>query len=155
MRHLRWLVPLFVLALLGWFVYDSWRVSGRAEDKPVMTLKPESIRIEIVNASGVAGAGVSVRDSLAAWGFDVYAERKDRQIVPRTRIVDRRDQNMRYARELQRFLTVPAKRRGLFRVAPRAQPEISCEVDSLLGLEVKIVLGEDYRRFFRVEPRPF
>ena len=155
MRALKWLIPLVVLGLVAYFVYFCCRTGITFEEKPKMTMDPASIRVEVVNASDVAGAGPAVRDYLRKNGFDVYGERKDQQILPRTRIIDRLDHQMSYARDIQKFLTVPARKLGPVSISRRLQPEIGSEVDSLLYLEAKILLGEDYRKFFPIAPRPF
>jgi hypothetical protein len=155
MRFLKWLIPLLMLGFIGYAVLKSWPNWIVSEARPKPTLNWRDVRIKVINASGVLSAGRDVADSLTRAGFDVYGDSNNYEIRPRTRIVDRRDPGMKYAREIRNAVLVPARKLGPFTIHPRVQPEIGCEIDSLLLLECAVVLGSNYRTFFPVSPRPF
>jgi hypothetical protein len=155
MRALKWLIPILAVAFIAYAIGTSYPNWITTEPKPVMILSPEMVRLQVLNASGVIGAGKSVRDYLALSGFDIYEDRNNDEILPHTRIIDRLDPQMGYAREIQKFLTVPGRRLGPVTIRRRGQPEIGSKVDSLLYLEATVLLGTDYATFFPVNPRPF
>lgn len=155
MRFLKWLIPLLILGFIGYAVQKSWPNWVVSEVRPKPTLNWGDVRIKVLNASGVLSAGRDVADSLSRAGFDVYGDSNYYEIIPRTRIIDRRDPQMKYAREIQNAVFVPARKLGPLTIHPRVQPEIGCEIDSLLYLECTVVLGSNYRTFFPVNARPF
>jgi hypothetical protein len=155
MRILKWLLPVLAIVFVIYAVSTSYRNWITTEAKPQPAMARASIRLQILNASGAPGAGRDVHEYLSRNGFDVYGDKNNDEILPRTRVVDRRDPQMSYAREVREFLTVPGRRLGPFRVANRIQPEVGCKVDSLLYVEVTVLLGADYRTFFSIRPRLF
>jgi hypothetical protein len=109
-------------------------------------------RMEVVNACGMPRVGRAVADELQMRGFDVYAVRADRQRSARTTVVDLRDPTGGNARAVARALSVQRRWRRL-PLGSRAVPETRVALDSARYLEVRLVVGEDYRRFFaRVVP---
>jgi hypothetical protein len=106
-----------------------------------------SPRMEVVNGSGLPRVGRAVADELQMRGFDVYAVRADRQHWPRTTVVDLRDPAGTNAQVVARALSVQRRWRRL-PLGPRAVPDTRVELDSARYLEVRLVVGEDYRRFF-------
>jgi hypothetical protein len=155
MRVLKWLIPLLALGFIGYAILTSYHNWIRTEPRPKATMDWSEIRLQVLNASGVEGAGGDVHEYLTRIGFDVYDDKKDVEIRPRTRIVDRRDPDMKYARELRNAVMFPARKLGPFLIQARKQPEIGGQLDSLLYLEATVVLGSDYRTFFSVPHRPF
>jgi hypothetical protein len=155
MRFLKWLIPLLVLGFIGYAVLTSWHNWIVTESRPKPTLNWGDVRIKVLNASGVLSAGRDISEFLSRDGFDVYRDSNNYEIRPRTRMVDRRDTLMKYARELRNAVLVPARKLGPFTISARVQPEIGCEIDSLLYVECTVVLGSNYRTFFPVSPRPF
>lgn len=155
MRFLKWLIPLLVFGFIGYAVLTSWRnwIVTEARPKPAMTWG--DVRVKVINASGVLNAGRDVAEFLSRAGFDVYGDSNYYEIIPRTRIMDRRDPRARFAGELRNAVMVPARKLGPFLVQPRLEPEIGSAIDSLLYLECTVVLGINYRMFFPVSPRPF
>jgi hypothetical protein len=155
MRLLKWLIPLLGFGLLAYWIAtscDNWVVT---EARLVPSRSPSELRLSVLNASGVIGAARDVREWLTRQGFDVYDHKDNDEIVPRTQIIDRVDRQMLFARDVRGFLTVPARRLGPFVVSPRRQPEIACRLDSLLFLDVTVLLGSDFRQFCPVAARPF
>lgn len=103
--------------------------------------------MEVVNACGMPRVGRAVADELQMRGFDVYAVRGDPQHSARTTVVDLRDPTGATAEAVARALSVQRRWRRL-PLGPRAVPETRVELDSARYLEVRLVVGDDYRRFF-------
>ena len=155
MRTLRWLIPLAVLAGIAYLAVKSYPNWYRTETKPEMTVPPCSIRVQVLNASNDPNAGRDVHEYLSRKGFDVCEDKAASEILPRTRVIDRCDPQLRFARAMQSFMSLPGRRFGPFRVAAAKQPEIGVAVDSLLYLDVTVRLGDDYHVFFAEPSRPF
>ena len=159
MRTVKWLIPVLILGAIAYAVfgghYPSYRNWIVDESRPGPTMPPGDVRIKVVNASGVLSAGRDVSEYLSRAGFDLYGDSNNDEIVPRTRIIDRLDRQLKFAREVSNAVLVPARKLGPFVVQPRQTPEISCAIDSLLYLDCTVVLGTNYRMFFPVKPRPF
>jgi hypothetical protein len=107
----------------------------------------KSLRMEVVNGCGTPRVGRAVADELQMRGFDVYSVRADPQHSVRTTIVDLRDPAGGNAQAMARALSVQRRWRRL-PLGPRAVPETRVEIDSARYLEVRLVVGDDYRRFF-------
>jgi hypothetical protein len=155
MRFLKWLIPLLVFGFIGYAVLTSWRNWIVTEPRPKPAMTWGDVRVKVLNASGVPGAGRDVAEYLSRAGLDVYGDSNYYEIIPRTRIIDRRDPQMKYAREIRNAVLVPARKLGPFTVQPRLEPEIGSAIDSLLYLECTVVLGINYRTFLPVSSRPF
>lgn len=155
MRRVRWLITLLVLGFVVYAVLTSYRNWIVTERPPVALIPRNAVRVQVINASGSQGAARDVADSLSRAGFDVYDSKDYFEILPRTRVIDRRDPQMKYARELSYFMMIPAQRLGPFRIRARKTPPISSEIDSLLFLEATVVLGRDFADFLPVRRRPF
>jgi hypothetical protein len=159
MRTVKWLIPVLILGAIAYAVFGGGHPSYRnwivSEPRPKPTMAPGDLRIKVLNASGILGAGRDVSEYLSRAGFDLYGDSNNYEIVPRTRIIDRLDRQLKYAREISNAVLVPARKLGPFLVQPRQTPEIGCAIDSLLYLDCTVVLGTNYRTFFPVKPRPF
>ena len=103
--------------------------------------------MEVVNACGTPRVGRAVADELQMRGFDVYTVRAGQQRAARTTVVDLRDPAGGNAQAVARALSVQRHWRKL-PLGPRAVPETRVEIDSARYLEVRLVVGGDYRRFF-------
>jgi hypothetical protein len=121
----------------------TWRLLPEEEIVPDAKL----LRMEVVNGCGTPRVGRAVADELQMRGFDVYAVRADRKIAARTTVVDLRDATGRNAQMMARALAVQRHWRKL-PLGPKAVPETRVELDSSRYLEVRLVVGADYRRFF-------
>jgi hypothetical protein len=121
----------------------TWRFLPEADAES----NAESLRMEVVNACGTPRVGRAVADELQMRGFDVYSVRADPQHSARTTVVDLRDPTGGNAQAVARALSVQRRWRRL-PLGPRAIPETRVELDSARYLEVRLVVGEDYRRFF-------
>jgi len=112
----------------------------------------KSLRMEVVNGCGMPRVGRAVADELQMRGFDVYSVRADTEHSARTTVVDLRDPAGGNAQTVARALSVQRRWRRL-PLGPRAVPQTRVDLDSARYLEVRLVVGEDFRRFFpRVVP---
>lgn len=138
---LAWL--LLVVLVLAAGASIAWRLLPEEETIP----DAKSLRMEVVNGCGTPRVGRAVADELQMRGFDVYAVKADRERSPLTTVVDLRDPTGRNAQKMARALSVQRHWRKL-PLGPRAVPETRVELDSSRYLEVRLVVGADYRRFF-------
>ena len=136
-----WLLPVIMVLAAGASV--AWRLLPEEETVP----DAKSLRMEVVNGCGTPRVGRAVADELQMRGFDVYAVKADRERSPLTTVVDLRDPTGRNAEKMARALSVQRHWRKL-PLGPRAVPETRVELDSSRYLEVRLVVGADYRRFF-------
>jgi hypothetical protein len=121
----------------------AWRLLPEEESESDAKL----LRMEVVNGCGAPRVGRAVADELQMRGFDVYAVRDDREHSSRTTVVDLRERTGRNARTMARALSVQRHWRKL-PLGPKAVPETRVQLDSARYLEVRLVIGDDYRRFF-------
>jgi hypothetical protein len=121
----------------------AWRLLPEADTADDARL----LRMEVVNGCGVPRVGRAVADELQMRGFDVYAVRGDRRCSTLTTVVDLRDRNGANARLLARALAVQRHWRKL-PLGPRVVPQTRVEIDSSRYLEVRLLIGADYRRYF-------
>jgi hypothetical protein len=138
-------LPWFVLAALVAAVGGSiaWRFRGEHE----FVFDTKSVRMEVVNGCGVPRVGRAVADELQMRGYDVYSVGSDGRHYQRTVVVDLRDRLARNARNVARSMGVQ-RRIGRFPVGRPAMPAVAAAVDSARFLDVRLVVGDDFRRFF-------
>ena len=136
-----WLLPVIMVLAAGASV--AWRLLPEEETIP----DAKSLRVEVVNGCGTPRVGRAVADELQMRGFDVYAVKADRERSPLTTVVDLRDPTGSNAQKMARALSIQRHWRKL-PLGPRAVPETRVELDSSRYLEVRLVVGADYRRFF-------
>lgn len=152
MRLIKWLITCLLLAFIVVVVITSYRNWVQDDAKPARTMDPHKVRLKILNASGMGWVGDEVRDSLRAAGYDVEGVDLSDEIERRTRIIDRVDPKMSFAREIRNLETVPGKHLWFLRVKSGKQPEIECRIDSLLFVDATVLLGRDVQTFFAVNP---
>jgi len=138
---LTWLLPAVLALAAGASI--TWRLLPEEET----TLDARSLRMEVVNGCGTPRVGRAVADELQMRGFDVYAVSAARERSRLTTVVDLRDPTGQNAMKVARALSVQRRWRKL-PLGPRAVPETRVELDSSRYLEVRLVVGADYRRFF-------
>ena len=142
MRHvLPWLVLVVVALAVGASI--TWRLLPEEKSESDAKL----LRMEVVNGCGAPRVGRAVADELQMRGYDVYTVRDGREHSPRTAVVDLRDPTGRNARTMAYALSVQRHWRKL-PLGPRVVPETRVQLDSTRYLEVRLVIGDDYRRFF-------
>lgn len=138
---LPWLVLVVVVLAVGASI--AWRLLPEEKSESDAKL----LRMEVVNGCGGPRVGRAVADELQMRGYDVYTVRDARDHFARTTVVDLRDPAGRYAQTMARALSVQRHWRRL-PLGPKAVPEARVELDSGRYLEVRLVIGDDYRRFF-------
>jgi hypothetical protein len=136
-----WLLPVILVLAAGASI--TWQLLPEEETIP----DAKSLRMEVVNGCGTPRVGRAVADELQMRGFDVYAVRADRERSPLTTVVDLRDPTGRNAQRVARALSIQRHWRKL-PLGPKAVPETRVELDSSRYLEVRLVVGSDYRRVF-------
>jgi hypothetical protein len=137
-------LPLVLVLAAGASI--AWRLLPDEETMPdAKTL--DSLRMEVVNGSGTPRVGRAIADELQMRGLNVYTVRSDREPSAMTTVVDLRDPIGRNAKAMARVLSVQRRWRKL-PLGPKAVPETRVELDSSRYLEVRLVVGADYRRFF-------
>jgi hypothetical protein len=138
---LAWLLPVVLTLAAGASI--AWRLLPEEETTP----EAKSLRMEVVNGCGTPRVGRAVADELQMRGFDVYAVKAAREHSPRTTVVDLRDPTGRNAERMARALSVQRHWRKL-PLGQRAVPQTRVDLDSSRYLEVRLIVGADYRRFF-------
>jgi hypothetical protein len=142
---LRNVLPWLVLGVVALAVGASiaWRLLPEEKSKSDAKL----LRMEVVNGCGAPRVGRAVADELQMRGYDVYTVRDGREHFVRTTVVDLRDPAGRNAETMAHALSVQRHWRKL-PLGPKAVPETRVQLDSGRYLEVRLVIGDDYRRFF-------
>jgi hypothetical protein len=143
------LLVILVLALLGVagsLVIRLWP----AEEE--LAFDPKLVRMEVVNGCGVPRLARAVAYELQARGFDVYGVGTSAENHEKTLVVDLMDPEGLNAEKVAQALSVQP-RLWVLPVGGRVEPETRVALDSARYLEVRLVVGEDYREFFpRVLP---
>ncbi len=140
-QALAWLLLLVVVLAAGASV--TWRLLPEVEPDD----GARRLRMEVANGCGTPRVGRAVADELQMRGYDVYAVRDYREHLPKTTVIDLRDPTGANARMMARALSVQRHWRKM-PLGPRVAPETRVELDSSRYLEVRLVVGADYRRFF-------
>jgi hypothetical protein len=136
-----WLLPVALVLTAGASI--TWRLLP--EEEPEANAK--LLRMEVANGCGIPRAGRAVADELQMRGFDVYAVKDYREHLAKTTVVDLRDPTGRNAKTVARALSVQRHWRKL-PLGRRAVPHTRVELDPARYLEVRLVVGDDFRRFF-------
>lgn len=145
---MRNLLPWFVLAIvvLGAVFSVLWRFRPRIV-RP--QFDPDAIRIEVLNGCCEPRLARAVADELQRRGYNVYSTGDAPSRCARTTIVDLRDTTASFARLIAQCLVADYRPRILDVPIGRAvQPVVRVELDSARYLEVRILLGEDWRKLF-------
>ena len=138
---LAWLLLVALLLAAGASI--TWRLIPEVESDDDAKL----LRMEVANGCGTPRVGRAVADELQMRGYDIYAVRDYREHLSKTTVVDLRDPTGANAQVMARALSVQRRWRKL-PLGPMAVPETRVELDSSRYLEVRLVVGADYRRFF-------
>jgi hypothetical protein len=140
-QALVWFLPVVLALAAGASI--AWRLLPEPESDGDARL----LRMEVANGCGVPRAGRAVADELQMRGFDIYAVRDHREHLTKTTVLDLRDPTGANARKMARALSVQRRWRKL-PLGPKAVPDTRVEIDSSRYLEVRLVVGADFRRFF-------
>lgn len=121
-----------LVAALGFAFYSvGKRFAPKKTARPV---DRGSIRIQVLNGSGMDRQGKRAATVLRSFGFDVWEIKDATQLFDKTAIYEHSDQGCRNGREVARAL--------------RFRDKVGLELDSLLFLDVTVIIGKDYKRFF-------
>jgi hypothetical protein len=141
-RALPWLLAvLLLLAAVGSIL---WRIL--TAEHPYQ-FDRKSVRMEVCNCSGVARAGRAVADELQLRGYDVYNVLGGSEPQRRTTVLDLRDRSGHRAAEVAKSLRV-RRHFWRFHYGDWLVPAHEVALDSSRYLEIRLVVGSDYRQFF-------
>jgi hypothetical protein len=107
----------------------------------------QAVRMEVINGCGIQRVGRAVADDLLLRGYNVYSVGNCIEHYARTRVVDLRDPRCANAGQVARSLAV---RRRWWRIPLWRWfvPDTLAAIDSTRFLEVRLVVGDDYRTYF-------
>lgn len=149
MKRVVLIILVVVIILIGGFFFlQSFRTSKHRFEQKVDRSK---IRIEIINCSGIDKQGIQTCDFLRSLGFDVYEVRSGQRIIDKTTIIERVAPDLHNAYAVSEVLYYLKKSKPIPIKTKKIFPEIQKDIDSLLYLEVTIVLGKDCDKFL---PKP-
>lgn len=141
-RLLPWFIAVaLILAAAG---SVAWRFLTEEHEYP---FDRKSVRMEVVNCCGQARVGRAVADELQLRGYDVYNVLTGSEIRDKTTVVDLRDRSGRRAAEVAQSLRV-RRQFGRFYYGHWIVPAHEVAIDSSRYLEIRLLVGKDYRVFF-------
>lgn len=141
-RVLPWLLLTALLLAAGGSI--AWRF---LTDERKFEFDTKSVRMEVMNCCGAPRVGRAVADELQARGYDVYSVLGSSETRARTAVVDLRDPSGRTAAKVARALSF-RRHWGRFPYGHWITPAHAVAIDSARYLEIRLVVGSDYRRFF-------
>lgn len=144
---LRLLIIFLIIVLLGGVAFILRKHFKVGTKQQIVMIDRSKIRIEIINCSGIDGQGTRTQDILRSVGFDVYEVRSGKRDVDKTTIVERVDPNLSNARAVSEAMVYYQKTKPLPIKTIKITPEVQKDIDSLLYLEVTVVLGKDCEKF--------
>lgn len=144
------LIILVIIAILGisYGVIKHYNFFDINKPKPIDYAYRKSIRLEIINCSGIDKQGQRAQDYLRNIGFDVYGVRSGRHDIEHTTVIERINPEMKNALEIGQALSF-TKKIWLLTGNKKILPEIQKDLDSLLYLEATLILGKDCEMFIR------
>ncbi|MCX7784932.1 MAG: LytR C-terminal domain-containing protein [candidate division WOR-3 bacterium] len=116
--------------------------------KKIINSDFSKIRIEIINCSGIEKQARKTQDFLRNFGFDVYELRTGKQIIDRTTVIERVNPQLSNAMAVANIMSYQ-KKLGFLPISRKVLPEIQKDIDSLLYIEVTVVLGRDAEKFIK------
>lgn len=108
---------------------------------------PSSVRVEVLNGSGVPRLAAAVAGDLRGRSLEVYRTGDADSVFLRTTIVERRAADGSSATRVAEFLGVQ-RQWWVFPVGSRQLPDVAVQIDSARYLDVSVVVGLDHERFF-------
>ncbi len=121
-----------LIAAVGFAVYSV--VKRFSPKKAAPPIDRGSIRIQVLNGSGFDKEGKRAANLLRSFGFDVWEIKDATQLFDKTKLYEHTDKQLRNGREVARAL--------------RYRDKVGLELDSLLYLDVTVIVGKDYKKFF-------
>lgn len=146
------IVAIVILIMGGIFfaVIKHYNFLNINRPKPIDYSYRNQIRLEIINCSGIDKAGQRAQQFLRDLGFDVYAVQSGRRVLEHTVVIERLNPEMKNACEVAKALG-KNKKLGFLPLNQKILPEIQKDLDSLLYLEVSVILGKDCPKFIPQE----
>ena len=141
-------VLLLMLATIGYVIFKHTKLF---KPKNVLAVDRGKIRVEIINCSGVDGEGAHAQDVLRLSGFDVYEVRSGTRTIDKTTAIEHTDPNLSNAKEISIAMSYVKKSKPVPIFTKVVAPEIQKDIDSLLYLDVTVVLGKDCSKYL---PKP-
>jgi hypothetical protein len=138
------IIILVILAGIGLFLKHHFRW-GKPKSK--LPIDRSKIRIEIINCSGLDKQATRAQEFLRSAGFDVYELRSGKRVIDKTTIIERVAPDLQNARAVSEALACYKKSKPIPIRTVKIIPEIQKDLDSLLYLEVTVVLGKDCETF--------
>lgn len=145
MRRFFLIIILIIIVAIGGFIAIKYFNLFKVTPNP--SIDHSKIRIEIINCSGFDGKGNQMCDYLRSVGFDVYEVRSSKRTIDKTTIIERVAPDLKNAQAVSSALVYFKKHRLLPFIVKKIVPEVQKDIDSLLYLEVTVVLGKDCNKF--------
>jgi hypothetical protein len=143
-RFLIIFLVVLIFAGAGFIIINHFKIFRPAKLIPIDRSK---IRVEIINCSGVDKQGIRTQDFLRSLGFDVYEVQSGHRTIDKTTVIERVDPEQNNAEAVKTVMINIKKPRFIPFITKRTYPEIQKDIDSLLYLEVTVVLGKDCEKF--------
>ena len=143
----RFLIIFLIILILGgagFIVVKRFRLFKHA---PLLPIDRSKIQVEIINCSGGDKQGIRTQDFLRSVGFDVYEVKSGHRTIDKTTVIERINPELKNAEAVKAVMTNVAKQRFLPFIRKKIYPEVQKDIDSLLYLEVTVVLGKDCEKF--------
>ncbi|MCK4575114.1 LytR C-terminal domain-containing protein [candidate division WOR-3 bacterium] len=128
-------ITIFILTFLLLSILASMILRFAKKEKRLpYNVSVEYPRVEVLNGCGVDNLAYKVSMFLREKGFDVVEISNVKESnVERTIIIERVDKNMKNAKILRKIVNCP---------------NMTTMIDSTLFLEVTLLLGKDYKKYF-------
>jgi hypothetical protein len=143
-RLLTILALLLVFATIGYVIFKYTKLF---KSKNILAVDRSKIRVEIINCSGVNGEGTHAQDVLRSLGFDVFEVRSGTRTIDKTTAIEHTDPDLSNANEISIAMSYIKKSKPLPIFRKVVAPEIQKDIDSLLYLDVTVVLGKDCSKY--------
>lgn len=141
------IIIIIAVIIIGGAGYIGMKRFKLGKSKSALLIDRSKIRIEIINCSGIDKQGIRTQDFLRSLGFDVYEVRSGKRTVDETTIIERLAPNLQNAIAVSEAMVYLKKSRPLPIKTKKIFPEVQKDIDSLLYLEVTVVLGKDCDKF--------
>ncbi len=135
---------LIILAGIGLFLKNHFQWG---KPKPAPTIDRSKIRVEIINCSGLDKQATRAQEFLRDVGFDVYELRSGKRVIDKTTIVERVAPDLKNAHAVSEAMACYKKSKPIPIRTIKIIPEVQKDLDSLLYVEVTLVLGKDCETF--------
>ncbi|MBS4016043.1 MAG: LytR C-terminal domain-containing protein [Candidatus Latescibacteria bacterium] len=150
-RRIILIIIVLVLILgISYAVIKHYNFFDINKPKPIDYSYRSNIRLEIINCSGINKQGQRAQDYLRSIGFDVYGIRSGARLIGQTTVIERINPDMKNAIEVSNALGFN-KKIWVLPLKQQITPEVQKDLDSLLYLEVTLILGKDCEKFFPEE----